>query len=140
MALPTTPATRRARWAQGSIIGVSAVVIIFAGANLVSRDLKPTSETPPSAVPSITTAFSMSSEPPVPPVEPEPTADLVPAVVPATAVEAPTAATPAPANVTYENCRAVWDAIGRPINAGEPGYDEKLDSNHNGVGCEQDPR
>ncbi|WP_257963981.1 excalibur calcium-binding domain-containing protein [Corynebacterium riegelii] len=40
----------------------------------------------------------------------------------------------------YRNCRAVWDAIGGPIHAGQPGYDSHLDRDGDGVGCEKDPR
>ena len=40
----------------------------------------------------------------------------------------------------YRNCRAVWDAIGGPIHAGQPGYDSHLDRDGDGVGCENDPR
>lgn len=140
MASPSASTMRRTRWVQGVIIAPSAVVIVVAGAHLLGRDGKPSSETQPSPVPSITTAFSASSEPPIPTVNPPPAEQPVPVAVPATTVEAPAAATPAPVNITYENCTAVWDAIGRPINSGEPGFNEELDSNHNGIGCEQDPR
>lgn len=48
---------------------------------------------------------------------------------------------PAPAQSTYyQNCRAVWDDIGRPIYSGEPGYASHLDKNGDGVGCESRPR
>ena len=40
----------------------------------------------------------------------------------------------------YRSCRAVWDAIGGPIHAGQPGYDSHLDRDGDGVGCEKDPR
>lgn len=133
-------AQRRTRWTQGLIIAPSAVVIVVAGANLLGRDGKPSSETPPSTAPSITTAFSPSSEPSMPSADPPPAEQPVLSVVPATTVQAPAAATSALANVTYEDCNAVWDAVGRPINAGEPGFKEKFDTNHNGIGCEKDPR
>lgn len=49
-----------------------------------------------------------------------------------------------PAQTTsYKNCTDVWNRIGRPIYAGEPGYVSgrgKLDGNSDGVGCEKDPR
>lgn len=131
---------RRTRWIQGVIIAPSAVVIVLAGANLLGRDGKPSSETPPSPVPSITTAFSASSEPPSPTVDPPPAEQPVPVVVPATTVEAPAAATPAPANVTYKNCRAVWDAIDEPIDPGDPGYSSEMDKDGGGTACEEDPR
>jgi len=155
MAAPTGPVPRRTRWVQGLIIAASAVVIIFALATIVGRAAKPTDETSPSVVPSVQTVFPESSEPSVATVEPAlveqpapteqpaaveapvPTEQPAPVEQPA-AVEAPVPTTAATVVVSYENCRAVWDAIGRPIAAGEPGYDEKLD-NHNGLGCEQQP-
>lgn len=133
-------AKRRTRWIQGLIIAPSAVVIVVAGANLLGRDGKPSSETQPSAVPSITTTFSAPSEPPIPTVAPPPAEQPVPALVPATTVEAPAVAPPAPVNVTYKNCRAVWDAIGEPIHRGDPGYSSDLDRDGDGIGCEEDPR
>lgn len=63
----------------------------------------------------------------------------------AAAAPAPAPA-PAPAasqSVTYKNCTDVWNRLGRPIHAGEPGYTagpRKLDGNSDGVGCESDPR
>lgn len=51
---------------------------------------------------------------------------------------------PAPAaSASYENCTDVWNRLGRPITAGEPGYTSGgggLDRNSDGVGCESDPR
>lgn len=41
--------------------------------------------------------------------------------------------------VYYQNCRAVWDALGRPIYANEDGYAADLDANNDGVGCEEEP-
>lgn len=39
----------------------------------------------------------------------------------------------------YQNCRAVWDDLGRPIHSDEPGYSLDLDADRDTVGCEQDP-
>lgn len=55
------------------------------------------------------------------------------------------AATAAPAAPTasgtpFANCTAVWNAIGRPIRAGEPGFHSRLDRDNDGIGCERDPR
>ena len=47
---------------------------------------------------------------------------------------------PAPAAAYYKNCTAVWNAIGSPIYAGQPGYDSHLDRDGDGIGCERDPR
>lgn len=44
---------------------------------------------------------------------------------------------------SYANCKDVWNTLGRPIRAGEPGYVSghgKLDGDGDGVGCERDPR
>ena len=45
-----------------------------------------------------------------------------------------------PANAYYKNYTEVWNAIGRPIKRGEPGYGSHLDRDGDGVGCEVDPR
>ncbi|EEW49475.1 excalibur domain protein [Corynebacterium efficiens YS-314] len=34
----------------------------------------------------------------------------------------------------------MWNAIGRSIKRGEPGYASHLDRDNDGVGCERDPR
>ena len=47
---------------------------------------------------------------------------------------------PAPVVTYYKNCTAVWNAIGSPIYAGQPGYDSHLDRDGDGIGCERDPR
>lgn len=94
----------------------------------------------------------------------EPTeAEVQPAAVlpppPAPVEEAPTLtvdASPAPQQAngfmgtadtggksSYANCKDVWNTLGRPIHAGEPGYvagHGKLDGDGDGVGCEKDPR
>lgn len=94
----------------------------------------------------------------------EPTeAEVQPAAVlpppPAPVEEAPTLtadASPAPQQAngfmgtadtggksSYANCKDVWNTLGRPIRAGEPGYvagHGKLDGDGDGVGCEKDPR
>ncbi|PRY12178.1 excalibur calcium-binding domain-containing protein [Kineococcus rhizosphaerae] len=56
------------------------------------------------------------------------------------AAPTPPVTTPPSTGVYYANCTAVWNAIGRPIRSGEPGYRPGLDSDHDGVGCENDPR
>ena len=57
---------------------------------------------------------------------------------PGTAQPSP-AESPVPKS-SYENCTEVWNTIGRPISAGDPGYSVKLDRDGDGVGCEGDPR
>ena len=67
--------------------------------------------------------------------------EVPPASAPTAASPAPAVAPPAPARVYYENCTAVWNAIGRPLLAGEPGYEApRLDRDRDGVACESDPR
>ncbi|MET0326963.1 MAG: excalibur calcium-binding domain-containing protein [Ilumatobacteraceae bacterium] len=53
----------------------------------------------------------------------------------------PTTPTPPTTPDTYyENCTAVWNAIGRPLLLGQPGYRPGLDGNDDGVACETRPR
>lgn len=73
--------------------------------------------------------------------KPSPTKAATAATQPAAVVAPPPAAPAAPADVYYENCTAVWDAIGRPLLAGDPGYAApRLDRDSDGVACETDPR
>lgn len=64
----------------------------------------------------------------------------VPAYTPPPApVYTPEPVAPAPlvdTSVYYENCSAVRAAGAAPIYAGEPGYDDHLDGDGDGVGCE----
>lgn len=39
----------------------------------------------------------------------------------------------------YQNCAAVWDAVGGPIREGDYGYGVSLDRDRDGVACEQNP-
>lgn len=114
---------------------------------------------------SFTTTTTQSQEPTVTSTGTvEPTeAEVQPAAVlpppPAPVEEAPTLtadASPAPQQAngfmgtadtggksSYANCKDVWNTLGRPIRAGEPGYvagHGKLDGDGDGVGCEKDPR
>lgn len=72
-------------------------------------------------------AATVAEEPPAPAPAP------VPAPIPA-------AVAPAAPSTNYKNCTAVWNAIGGPIYAGNPGYASHLDRDGDGVGCETDPR
>ena len=45
-----------------------------------------------------------------------------------------------PAPASFTRCADVWNALGRPIYAGEPGFRSKFDRDGDGVGCERDPR
>ncbi|PJM76334.1 calcium-binding protein [Bifidobacterium simiarum] len=47
---------------------------------------------------------------------------------------------PSRPNVHYKNCKAVWNAIGRPLHRGEPGYSTDLDSDLDGIACETRPK
>lgn len=74
------------------------------------------------ASPSTTTTVSPSPLP-TPPSTP-------PATVP------PASATPSDGVIQYPDCDAVDAALGRPINQLEPGFGPHLDSDGDGVGCE----
>ncbi|WP_279019792.1 excalibur calcium-binding domain-containing protein [Mobiluncus mulieris] len=69
-------------------------------------------------------------------VQNPPNTDPAPAV-PANPVEP---VVPAGATPDYANCRDVWDALHRPISAGEPGFKSKFNRDGDGVGCESRPR
>lgn len=66
-------------------------------------------------------------------------------LVPAT--EAPTESTPTPEptpSVTptaalYDDCVAVWDALGRPVFKEDEGYRADFDWDSDGIGCEDNP-
>lgn len=60
---------------------------------------------------------------------------------------APPAANPAPqpgapggSGASYANCREVWAILGRPITPQDPGFRDKFDGDHDGIGCESRPR
>ncbi|WP_225432899.1 excalibur calcium-binding domain-containing protein [Bifidobacterium saimiriisciurei] len=52
----------------------------------------------------------------------------------------PVPSTPAKPSTHYKNCKEVWNAIGRPLHRGEPGYSTDLDSDHDGIACETRPK
>jgi hypothetical protein len=62
------------------------------------------------------------------PVVPVPVPVPVPAPAPAPA--------PEPAGVYYANCTAAKAAGAAPLHAGQPGYRDGLDRDHDGVACE----
>ena len=47
---------------------------------------------------------------------------------------------PSQPTVSYKNCTEVWNAIGRPLYRGEPGYAPHLDRDNDGIACETRPR
>lgn len=134
---PSASARHRTRWIQGSIIAASAVVIIAATVNIAERSARPTGQTPLPVVPSTRILESSTA----PTEQPSPAEQPVPVVASAT-VEAPptTTAAAVPVIVTYENCAAVWAALGGPIHRGDPGYNSELDTDDDGTGCEHRPR
>ncbi|WP_257160021.1 excalibur calcium-binding domain-containing protein [Corynebacterium cystitidis] len=76
---------------------------------------------------------------------PNPLPGIIPGPAPAPAPAPRPAPQPAPQpapspTTTYKNCTDVWNRLGRPIYAGEPGYNHRLDRDKDGVGCEYDPR
>lgn len=42
--------------------------------------------------------------------------------------------------VSYANCTDVWRKLGRSIYPSDPGFQSKFDADHDGIGCEVDPR
>lgn len=86
---------------------------------------------------------SSSTEPPAPGQTPAPTTAPEPTTSP-TAEPSDGAATP-PAPVasatalTYENCAAVWEKLGRPIRSTEEGFHPGLDADGDQLGCELNP-
>lgn len=42
--------------------------------------------------------------------------------------------------VSYANCTDVWRRLGRSIYPSDPGFQSKFDADHDGIGCEVDPR
>lgn len=81
-------------------------------------------------------AFSSHDEPGV--VD---TSTAKPTVIPTpepTQTPTPSATLTAPA-VYYDDCTAVWQALGRPIFKEDPGYRVLFDWDANGVGCEDNP-
>jgi hypothetical protein len=86
-----------------------------------------------------TTATSTTSGPPTAtPSGTSTSASTSPSTSPITSSTGSTAG--ASATVRYANCTAVWVAIGRPLHAGEPGYNFDLDRDRDGIACEVDPR
>lgn len=71
-----------------------------------------------------------------PPDQPAPPQDAAsPAADPA-----PQPNQPANPGASYANCREVWAILGRPITPQDPGFRDKFDGDHDGVGCESRPR
>ena len=81
-------------------------------------------------VPSGTVPASVQTEPPPPPQDAAPPA----------ADPAPQPNQPANPGASYANCREVWAILGRPITPQDPGFRDKFDGDHDGVGCESRPR
>lgn len=50
-----------------------------------------------------------------------------------------TLTTPGQAPLHFHNCAEAWDAHAAPMTRGAPGYDERLDRDHDGVACEPSP-
>ena len=114
----------------GTVVRLSAN---FTGEQSVPPVVEPSPE-PSEPVPSPEPSQPAPSDPapspePSDPAPAEPTAD--PSATPAPTSE--------PTAFEYENCRAVWDDLDRPIKEGEPGFHPGLDSDGDGVGCETDP-
>lgn len=86
------------------------------------------SPAPSDPAPSDKPTVPAPSDKPVDPT-PAPTAEPTATVTP----------TSEPTAFEYENCRAVWDDLGRPIKEGERGFHPGLDADGDKVGCETNP-
>jgi len=73
------------------------------------------------------TPVNTSTAEPTVEATPEPTTTPTPSVSP-TAPEA-----------YYDDCAAVWQALGRPVFKEDPGYRAFFDWDANGIGCEDNP-
>lgn len=95
----------------------------------------------PSTEPSSPAPTTDPSEDPTPEPSETPTADPSASTEPGAQPSASASTQPeASASPTgYQNCRAVWDDLGRPIHSDEPGYSLDLDADRDGIGCEQEP-
>nr|WP_205649201.1 excalibur calcium-binding domain-containing protein [Schaalia canis] len=82
-----------------------------------------------------TQIHGLVSEPSPAPTFEEPTPEPVPEPEPV--YEEPVVEQP---SFEYANCCAVWQALGRSIWVGEPGFHSALDGNGDGEGCERRPR
>lgn len=81
-------------------------------------------------VPSGTVPASVPTDQPAPPQDAAPPA----------ANPAPHPNQPANPVASYANCREVWAILGRPITPQDPGFQNKFDGDHDGIGCESRPR
>jgi len=72
---------------------------------------------------------------PAPVVQPEPVAVPEPVQQAPAPVQQPVPAEPAP-EPSYANCTAVKAAGAAPIYPGQPGWEDKFDRDHDGMGCE----
>jgi len=73
---------------------------------------------------------------PPPPAPTAPAVAPVPRPAPVPALSPAPAPAPSPSAVSYRNCDAVRAAGAAPIRPGDPGWQEKFDRDHDGVGCE----
>lgn len=76
-----------------------------------------------------------SAPEPAPVVQPEPVAAPEPVQQAPAPVQQPVPAEPAP-EPSYTNCTAVKAAGAAPIYPGQPGWEDKFDRDHDGMGCE----
>jgi cytoskeletal protein RodZ len=132
-------------WTRGwfwALVGLAG----FVGINVLAANAQSNQAAPPAPISTVAVS-SEEARPETVTVAPTPTAgSLTPtAEVSASATEAPASPTDAanteatnPA-VYYPNCAAVWAAIGRPIERGEPGYGDHLDGDKDGRGCVDEP-
>ncbi|MDO5031285.1 excalibur calcium-binding domain-containing protein [Corynebacterium sp.] len=102
----------------------------------------------PNPLPGIIPGPPAPAPKPAPAPAPEPAPAPAPAPKPAPApppAPAPKPAphpapAPAPSAPYYQNCKAVWNDLGRPIRSNDPGYRSGLDRDGDGIGCESRPK
>lgn len=122
----------------GTIVGILAAVGVIAGAIAAGVTWAVGQGLIPNPLPGIIPGPPAPAPEPAP--APVPVAAPEPAPAPAPAPVAAQAPAPAPVSTAYPNCRAVWDALGRPIRSYEDGFQSKLDADGDGIGCESRPR
>lgn len=101
----------------GIAAGLAVVLIFVAIVAANSKEAQPV----PTPIPTVTVTAT-----------PEPTITAEPSPTPE-----------ATASALYEDCTAVWEALGRPITADDEGFPEsspnQFDLDSDGIGCEDNP-
>ncbi|WP_436774732.1 excalibur calcium-binding domain-containing protein [Yinghuangia sp. YIM S09857] len=107
----------------------AAPVVATTAPEQMPTSAPPTTEAPPEPV-----ETRPAAPPATRPAAPATTRAATPTTRRPTQAPAPT--TSRPAVVNYANCAAVRAAGAAPIHRGDPGYDDHLDRDGDGIGCE----